>query len=102
VRPGEEVLRAWPAADLVELQLWSGGAEHRLRLAGEPGQGGAGPRDFVQDRALALDEQRAQGEAFEVGLVCDGKYPAAVNMRVGYYKEHCKQFGVDPGNNITC
>ncbi|CAD6260425.1 unnamed protein product [Miscanthus lutarioriparius] len=102
VRPGEEVLRSRPAADLVELQLRACRKGHRLRRAREPGQGGAGPRDFVQDCALALDEQRAQGEAFEVGLVCDGKYPAAVNMRVGYYKEHCKQFGVDPGNNITC
>jgi hypothetical protein len=63
VRAGEAVLRARPAADLVELQLRPGGAEHRLRRAGGPGQGGAGPRDLVRDGALALDEQRAPGGA---------------------------------------
>jgi chitinase len=40
--------------------------------------------------------------AFEGALVCNGKNPAAVNARVGYYKDYCKQFGVDPGNNLTC
>ena len=63
VRGGEEVLRARPAADLVELQLRAGGEEHRLRRAREPGQGRAGPRDRVQDGALVLDEQRARGDA---------------------------------------
>ena len=62
VRGGEEVLRARPAADLVELQLRAGGEEHRLRRAREPGQGRAGPRDLVQDGALVLDEQRARGD----------------------------------------
>ena len=62
VRGGEEVLRARPAADLVELQLRAGGEEHRLRRAREPGQGCSGPRDRVQDGALVLDEQRAWGD----------------------------------------
>ena len=63
MRPGEEVLRARPAADLVELQLRSCRKGHRLRRAREPGQGGAGPRDFIQDGALVLDEQCAPGHA---------------------------------------
>jgi hypothetical protein len=63
VRPGQEVLRTRPAADLVELQLRSRREERRLRRAGEPGHGGAGPRGLVQDGALVLDEQRAPGHA---------------------------------------
>nr|CAB3484976.1 unnamed protein product [Digitaria exilis] len=35
-------------------------------------------------------------------LECNGKNPAIVNARVGYYKDYCKQFGVDPGSNLTC
>jgi hypothetical protein len=63
VRVGQEVLRARAAADLVELQLRAGGEEHRLRRAGRPGQGGAGPRGLLQDGALVLDDERAQGHA---------------------------------------
>ncbi|XP_044970266.1 chitinase 5-like [Hordeum vulgare subsp. vulgare] len=33
---------------------------------------------------------------------CDGKKPDLVNARAGYYMDYCKQFGVDPGNNLTC
>ena len=40
--------------------------------------------------------------AINGALECNGKNPAAVNARVGYYKDYCKQFGVDPGNNLTC
>jgi chitinase len=40
--------------------------------------------------------------AINGALECNGKNPAAVNARVGYYKDYCKQLGVDPGNNLTC
>ncbi|GJN21534.1 hypothetical protein PR202_gb09018 [Eleusine coracana subsp. coracana] len=35
-------------------------------------------------------------------LECDGKNPAAVNNRVGFYQQFCQQLGVDPGSNLTC
>nr|GLL49362.1 chitinase 6-like [Ipomoea trifida] len=35
-------------------------------------------------------------------LECNGANPAAVNARVQYYKDYCQQFGVNPGNNLTC
>ena len=63
VRPGEEVLRARPAAAVVELQLRAGGGEHRRRPAAGPGPGGQGPRGLLQGGALVLDEQRAPGRA---------------------------------------
>ncbi|WOL12623.1 hypothetical protein Cni_G21390 [Canna indica] len=40
--------------------------------------------------------------AINGALECDGKNPGTVNARVGYYREYCRQFGVDPGNNLTC
>ncbi|XP_020403302.1 endochitinase A-like, partial [Zea mays] len=40
--------------------------------------------------------------ALHGALECNGNSPATVNARVGYYKEYCKQFGVGPGNNLTC
>ncbi|KAJ3696835.1 hypothetical protein LUZ61_000540 [Rhynchospora tenuis] len=40
--------------------------------------------------------------AINGALECDGKNPATVNARVGYYKDYCQQFGVDPGQNLTC
>lgn len=40
--------------------------------------------------------------AINGGLECDGKNPATVKARVGYYEDYCSQFGVDPGNNLTC
>jgi hypothetical protein len=33
---------------------------------------------------------------------CNGNNPAQMNARMGYYKQYCQQFGVDPGNNLTC
>lgn len=33
---------------------------------------------------------------------CDGGNTAAVNSRVGYYKDYCNRLGVDPGNRLTC
>ncbi|CAL9055723.1 chitinase 6-like [Musa acuminata AAA Group] len=40
--------------------------------------------------------------AINGALECDGKNPATVNARVGYYKDYCSQFGVDTGDNLTC
>ncbi|WOK94308.1 hypothetical protein Cni_G03010 [Canna indica] len=40
--------------------------------------------------------------AINGALECDGKNPATVNARMGYYKDYCSQFGVDPGNDLTC
>nr|XP_019708186.1 endochitinase EP3 [Elaeis guineensis] len=40
--------------------------------------------------------------AINGALECDGKNPETVNKRVGYYEDYCKQFGVDPGDNLTC
>ncbi|WOL16837.1 hypothetical protein Cni_G25625 [Canna indica] len=40
--------------------------------------------------------------AINGALECDGKNPTTVNARVGYYKDYCSQFGVDPGNDLTC
>ncbi|GJN27185.1 hypothetical protein PR202_gb15182 [Eleusine coracana subsp. coracana] len=59
VRTGEEVLRAWAAAAVVKLQLRAVRAGDRVRRAGRPGQGGAGPPGVFQDG----DEVRAQGHA---------------------------------------
>ncbi|GAB4830152.1 Chitinase 4 [Ancistrocladus abbreviatus] len=35
-------------------------------------------------------------------IECNGGNTAAVNARVGYYTAYCKQFGVSPGNNLSC
>ncbi|KAL5990901.1 hypothetical protein ACLOJK_011806 [Asimina triloba] len=35
-------------------------------------------------------------------IECDGKRPDLVNARVGYYRDYCGQFGVAPGDNLTC
>jgi chitinase len=40
--------------------------------------------------------------AINGALECDGKNPTTVQKRVGYYEDYCKQFGVDPGQNLTC
>lgn len=40
--------------------------------------------------------------AINGALECGGKNPTAVNSRVGYYKQFCQDFGVDPGSNLTC
>jgi hypothetical protein len=65
---GEGLLRARAAADLVELQLRPGRAEHRARRAGRPRRGGAQRRGGVPVRALVLDEQRARGDHVRAGL----------------------------------
>ncbi|KAJ0034415.1 hypothetical protein Pint_26035 [Pistacia integerrima] len=36
------------------------------------------------------------------GLECGGKHPDKVNARIGYYRDYCKKFGVDPGQNLSC
>ncbi|GLU04941.1 hypothetical protein SLE2022_220690 [Rubroshorea leprosula] len=33
---------------------------------------------------------------------CDGKNPGSVNDRIKYYKQYCNQFGVSPGDNLSC
>ena len=36
------------------------------------------------------------------GGECDGAQPNAVQARVNYYTDYCKQLGVDVGDNVTC
>ncbi|KAL6634012.1 hypothetical protein ACP70R_026683 [Stipagrostis hirtigluma subsp. patula] len=57
----------------------------------------------------AVHEAIVSGEGFGAtiraingALACDGKNPAGVNRRVGYYTQLCQQLGVDPGRNLTC
>ncbi|KAF3451030.1 hypothetical protein FNV43_RR07119 [Rhamnella rubrinervis] len=33
---------------------------------------------------------------------CGGKEPAKVQARIDYYKDYCTQFGVAPGDNLSC
>lgn len=33
---------------------------------------------------------------------CNGKEPKKVEARVNLYLDYCKQFGVNPGNNLSC
>ncbi|RCU61729.1 hypothetical protein SEVIR_7G158600v4 [Setaria viridis] len=40
--------------------------------------------------------------AINGALECNGKNPGAVSSRVNYYKQYCRQLGVDPGSNLTC
>ncbi|CAL5031273.1 unnamed protein product [Urochloa decumbens] len=44
----------------------------------------------------------ATTRAINGDLECNGKNTAQMNARVTYYKQYCKQLGVDPGNNLTC
>ncbi|XP_078171986.1 endochitinase EP3-like [Carex rostrata] len=41
-------------------------------------------------------------KAINGAVECGGGNTAAVNARVGYYQDYCQQFGVDPGQNLTC
>lgn len=41
-------------------------------------------------------------KAINGDIECNGKSPAAVNARVRYYKDYCRQFGVSPGANLYC
>ncbi|KAK9287792.1 hypothetical protein L1049_016232 [Liquidambar formosana] len=36
------------------------------------------------------------------GGECNGGNSGAVQARVGYYRDYCSQFGVSPGNNLSC
>ncbi|XP_034685661.1 endochitinase EP3-like [Vitis riparia] len=36
------------------------------------------------------------------GMECNGGNSGAVNARVGYFRDYCNQFGVSPGDNISC
>ncbi|XP_074581177.1 endochitinase EP3-like [Curcuma longa] len=40
--------------------------------------------------------------AINGALECNGRNPDTVNARVRYYRDYCRQLGVDPGNNLTC
>ncbi|KAF3451027.1 hypothetical protein FNV43_RR07116 [Rhamnella rubrinervis] len=40
--------------------------------------------------------------AINGALECDGGNSATVQARVRYYTQYCSQFGVDPGQNLTC
>nr|XP_023887095.1 endochitinase EP3-like [Quercus suber]POE67778.1 endochitinase ep3 [Quercus suber] len=33
---------------------------------------------------------------------CDGKEPSKVQSRIQYYQQYCTQFGVAPGDNLSC
>ena len=35
-------------------------------------------------------------------MECNGGNSGAVNARVGYFRDYCNQFGVSPGDNISC
>ncbi|KAK2371200.1 Chitinase family protein [Trifolium repens] len=35
-------------------------------------------------------------------IECGGGNPSAVQARVDYYTQYCSQFGVSPGDNLTC
>ncbi|XXG45842.1 hypothetical protein AAC387_Pa02g0815 [Persea americana] len=36
------------------------------------------------------------------GGECKGRKPTAVNRRISYYRRFCRDFGVDPGLNLSC
>ncbi|XP_020882332.1 endochitinase At2g43590 [Arabidopsis lyrata subsp. lyrata] len=36
------------------------------------------------------------------GMECNGGNSGAVNARIGYYRDYCRQLGVDPGPNLSC
>lgn len=40
--------------------------------------------------------------AINGAIECNGGSPSLVNARVQYYKNYCSQFGVSPGDNLTC
>ncbi|XP_051184985.1 chitinase 4 [Lolium perenne] len=44
----------------------------------------------------------ATTRALNGGVECDGKNPAQMNARLGYYQDYCRQLGVDAGGNLTC
>ncbi|XP_062219572.1 chitinase 6-like [Phragmites australis] len=58
--------------------------------------------DFVHEAIVSGQGFGATIRAINGALECGGKNPSSVNNRVGYYVQFCKQFGVDPGSNLTC
>ncbi|EOA24738.1 hypothetical protein CARUB_v10018014mg [Capsella rubella] len=36
------------------------------------------------------------------GIECNGGDSGAVQARIGYYRDYCRQLGVDPGPNLSC
>lgn len=59
LQPKQGLLRPGSNPNILELQLRSGGEEHRVRRAKRAGDGGQGPGGVVQDGILVLDEQCA-------------------------------------------
>ncbi|KAJ3675390.1 hypothetical protein LUZ60_004432 [Juncus effusus] len=41
-------------------------------------------------------------KAINGALECNGQNTNEMNDRINNYKNYCQQFGVDPGNNLTC
>ncbi|XVE80953.1 hypothetical protein DITRI_Ditri15bG0023200 [Diplodiscus trichospermus] len=41
-------------------------------------------------------------KAINGAVECGGKEPQRVQRRIGFYTDYCKQFGVDPGPNLSC
>ncbi|CAI9108585.1 OLC1v1008229C1 [Oldenlandia corymbosa var. corymbosa] len=41
-------------------------------------------------------------QAINGRIECNGGNSGAVNARVGYYQDYCRQLGVDPGANLYC
>ncbi|KAL6899373.1 hypothetical protein ACP4OV_006031 [Aristida adscensionis] len=56
----------------------------------------------VHDAIVSGQGFGATIRAINGALECDGKNPSSVADRVAYYEQFCKDFGVDPGSNLTC
>lgn len=41
-------------------------------------------------------------KAINGAIECNGGNSGAVQARIGYYQDYCKQIGVAPGNNLSC
>ncbi|XP_059445856.1 endochitinase EP3-like [Corylus avellana] len=44
----------------------------------------------------------ATTRAINGAVECDGKKPDLVQARINYYTQYCNQFGVAPGDNLSC
>ena len=44
----------------------------------------------------------ATTRAINGAVECDGKQPDLVQARINYYTQYCNQFGVAPGDNLSC
>ncbi|XP_042490169.1 endochitinase EP3-like isoform X2 [Macadamia integrifolia] len=41
-------------------------------------------------------------QAINGAIECNGMSPISVQARIQYYQDYCDQFGVSPGDNLTC